>query len=125
LLKSVPDGVTCPQSDPLRDRPVLLLSFGELLLRAEGLVALLNVSSASILQIVFNAIFIHHPPSGASDRSFIPKPSHRQYLRDNITGRTYRHRDDCRVVEFVSTSSSSKFPSRISKSCVGSAKPST
>jgi hypothetical protein len=36
----VPDGVTSPQSDPLRDRSVLLLGFRQLLLRPEGLVAL-------------------------------------------------------------------------------------
>ena len=36
----VPDGVTSPQSDPLRDGSVLLLGFRQLLLRPEGLVAL-------------------------------------------------------------------------------------
>jgi len=36
----VPDGVTSPHSDPLRDGSVLLLGFGKLLLGAEGLVAL-------------------------------------------------------------------------------------
>jgi hypothetical protein len=54
---SIPDRVTSSQSDPLRNRSVLLLGSGELLLRAEGLVALLNASSASILQI-----FLRHPP---------------------------------------------------------------
>jgi len=38
--KIVPDGVTSSQSDPLRDRSVLLLGSRELLLRTEGLVAL-------------------------------------------------------------------------------------
>ncbi len=46
---SIPDRITSSQSDPLRNRSVLLLGSGELLLRAEGLVALLNASSASIL----------------------------------------------------------------------------
>lgn len=36
----VPDGVTSPETDPLRDRAVLLLRLGELLLRTERLVAL-------------------------------------------------------------------------------------
>lgn len=36
----VPDGVTGSQSDPLRDRSVLLLRTRKLLLGAEGLVAL-------------------------------------------------------------------------------------
>lgn len=40
----VPDGVARPQADPLGDRAVLLLSFGKLLLGAEGLVALRNIS---------------------------------------------------------------------------------
>lgn len=41
----VPDGVAGSKADPLRDRAVLLLRFGELLLRAERLLALqLNVS---------------------------------------------------------------------------------
>jgi hypothetical protein len=39
---SIPDRVTSSQSDPLRNRSVLLLGSRELLLRAEGLVALLN-----------------------------------------------------------------------------------
>jgi len=40
IRSAVPDGVTGPQSDPLRDGPVLLLGSRELLLRAEGLMAL-------------------------------------------------------------------------------------
>ena len=36
----VPDGVTSAETDPLGNRPVLLLRLGELLLRAESLVAL-------------------------------------------------------------------------------------
>ena len=40
----VPDGVASPEADPLGNRAVLLLSFGKLLLGAEGLVGLLNVS---------------------------------------------------------------------------------
>ena len=58
---SIPDRVTSSQSDPLRNRSVLLLGSGELLLRAEGLVALLNASSASILQILFGIPSIHAP----------------------------------------------------------------
>ncbi len=42
---SVPDRVTSSQSDPLRNGSVLLLGSRELLLRTEGLVALLNVIS--------------------------------------------------------------------------------
>ena len=38
-LSVVADGVACPQTNPLRDRAVLLLRLGELLLRAERLVA--------------------------------------------------------------------------------------
>ena len=44
--KVVPDGVARPEADPLGNRAVLLLSFGKLLLGAEGLVALLDVSKA-------------------------------------------------------------------------------
>ena len=40
LLSLVPDRVAGPQPNPLRDWPVLLLRFGELLLRAERLVGL-------------------------------------------------------------------------------------
>ena len=39
-VEIVPDGVTSPQSDPLGNGSVLLLSSRELLLRAKGLVAL-------------------------------------------------------------------------------------
>jgi hypothetical protein len=42
---AIPDGVARPQSDPLWDRSVLLLRFGELLLRSEGLVGLQDVIS--------------------------------------------------------------------------------
>jgi hypothetical protein len=35
-----PDGISRPQTNPLRDGPVLLLGSGELLLRAEGFVTL-------------------------------------------------------------------------------------
>jgi len=38
-LGVVSDGVSSPQTNPLRNRSVLLLRFGELLLRAEGFVA--------------------------------------------------------------------------------------
>lgn len=37
---AVPDGIPSPQSNPLRDRAVLLLRFRELLLRPERLVGL-------------------------------------------------------------------------------------
>jgi hypothetical protein len=40
MVDIVPDGVTSPQSDPLGNGSVLLLSSRELLLRAKGLVAL-------------------------------------------------------------------------------------
>jgi hypothetical protein len=93
---SIPDRVTSSQSDPLRNRSVLLLGSGELLLRAEGLVALLNASSASILQIFFG-IPLHPRAHG------LPLPSaspwHLAILQATITGKTYRHRDDCRGVE--------------------------
>lgn len=46
--EAVPDGVARPQADPLRDGAVLLLSFGKLLLGAEGLVALRSVSIAIV-----------------------------------------------------------------------------
>ena len=36
----LPDGVAGPKANPLRDRAVLLLGLGQLLLRAERLVAL-------------------------------------------------------------------------------------
>lgn len=62
----VPDSVARPEADPLGNRAVLLLSFGKLLLGAEGLVALLCVSEA---------------------------------ITKERSGRTYRHRDGCRVVE--------------------------
>ena len=39
-VDDVPDGVACPETDPLWDRSILLLRFRELLLRAEGFVAL-------------------------------------------------------------------------------------
>lgn len=41
LGSSLPDGVASPETNPLRDGTVLLLSFGKLLLGAERLVALL------------------------------------------------------------------------------------
>lgn len=40
MREIVPDGVAGSKADPLRDWAVLLLRFGELLLRAEGLLAL-------------------------------------------------------------------------------------
>ncbi len=40
LVQCLPDGVAGPQANPLWDRAVLLLRFGELLLRPEGLVGL-------------------------------------------------------------------------------------
>lgn len=47
----LPDGVTGSQADPLRDRTVLLLGFGKLLLGAEGLLALLDDEFVSPLQL--------------------------------------------------------------------------
>jgi hypothetical protein len=46
---AVPDGVTSPQSNPLGNGSVLLLSSGELLLGAEGLVALYYRSSSALV----------------------------------------------------------------------------
>jgi hypothetical protein len=46
----LPDGVTGSQTDPLRNRTVLLLGFGKLLLGAEGLLALLDDEFVSRLQ---------------------------------------------------------------------------
>ena len=43
-VEIVPDGITSPQSDPLGNGSVLLLSSRELLLRAKGLVALQSQS---------------------------------------------------------------------------------
>lgn len=40
LIRCLPDGVAGPQANPLWDGAVLLLRFGELLLRPEGLVGL-------------------------------------------------------------------------------------
>ena len=60
--ESVPDGVTSSQSDPLRNRSVLLLSFRKLLLRAEGLVALRSwISSAFALLNIPSFNHLHHP----------------------------------------------------------------
>lgn len=39
-IASGPDGVSGSETDPLRDRAVLLLGFGKLLLGTEGFVAL-------------------------------------------------------------------------------------
>jgi hypothetical protein len=47
-LGVVPDGVTRSEADPLRNRAVLLLRFGKLLLGAEGFVALCCVRSRDI-----------------------------------------------------------------------------
>lgn len=46
----LPDGVTSPQTNPLRDRTVLLLRSGKLLLGAERLMALL-VSDVSVFVV--------------------------------------------------------------------------
>lgn len=53
----VPDRVPRPESNPLRDGPVLLLGAGQLLFRAEGFVALcwswfLSVSAGEEYEIV-------------------------------------------------------------------------
>ena len=39
-IECLPDGVSCAQTDPLRDGAILLLCFGELLFCAKGFVAL-------------------------------------------------------------------------------------
>ena len=91
----IPDGVTGSQSDPLRDRSVLLLSSGELLLRAEGLVALCRMRSASIFKSSSRS-----PPSARSvDAPSNSQSSASKHSQKIIVGRTYRHRDDCRGVE--------------------------
>lgn len=62
--RCVPDGVTSPQSDPLWDRSVLLLGSRELHLRAEGLVGLYCISSASICKsIPKSSKFVIAPPT--------------------------------------------------------------
>ena len=81
---SIPDRVTSSQSDPLRNRPVLLLGSGELLLRAEGLVALLNASSASILQIFFG-IPLHAPV-----KCLLHQPVHGIWLFSRVQSRGKR-----------------------------------
>ncbi len=48
----VPDGVTGAQTDPLGNGSVLLLRLGELLLRAESLVALLGIASSALTLVV-------------------------------------------------------------------------
>jgi hypothetical protein len=84
--ESLPDRVTSSQADPLRNRSVLLLGSGELLLRAEGLVALLNVSSASILQI--SSTIPLHPRARAIPSSIVQSSasnnSQGHYRRENI-----------------------------------------
>ena len=49
----IPDCVTSSQSDPLRNWSVLLLCFGELLLRSEGLVALQMLHQHLFLESMF------------------------------------------------------------------------
>lgn len=46
--KHVPDGIASAETDPLWNWAVLLLRFGEFLLRAEGLVRLRSFDSVSI-----------------------------------------------------------------------------
>ncbi len=52
VIINVPNGVTGSEADPLRDGPVLLLSFRKLLLGTERLVALLFPSSVLCCDIV-------------------------------------------------------------------------
>lgn len=47
----VPDGVACAEANPLRNRAVLLLRFGKLLLGAEGLLALYFVRSCALSRV--------------------------------------------------------------------------
>ncbi len=56
---AVPDGVVRPQSDPLRDRAILLLRSGELLLRTERLVGLRPDSSALAVSRVWYDTYRH------------------------------------------------------------------
>lgn len=49
---AIPDGVTGPQSDPLRDGAVLLLRLRELLLRAERLVGLYARSVSKTIMLL-------------------------------------------------------------------------
>lgn len=72
--ENVPDGVTGSQSDPLRNRSVLLLSFRKLLLRTEGLVALQSPSHQSrmslemSLAIIINLLLLPRPPLSPTHR---------------------------------------------------------
>jgi hypothetical protein len=47
-----PDGVSRPQTNPLRDRSILLLSSSELLLCAEGFVALWARYQSGLLEFI-------------------------------------------------------------------------
>lgn len=51
----LPDGVAGAQTDPLGDGTVLTLSFGKLLLGAEGLVALLGKNDG--LEFYFSGLY--------------------------------------------------------------------
>lgn len=61
MERFVPDGVTSSETDPLRDRSVLLLRLGELLLRAERLVALFVIICQPLVSIMLSvpARFLH------------------------------------------------------------------
>ena len=48
---SVPDSISSPKSNPLRDGTVLFLRFGKLLLRAEGFVGLPSLVVSNVFPI--------------------------------------------------------------------------
>ena len=56
-MSDIPNCIASPQTNPLRNGTVLLLRFGELLLRAMGFVALLRVSLSAVVPSI-EAIFI-------------------------------------------------------------------
>lgn len=74
----VPDGVTGPQADPLRDGSVLLLSSRELLLRPESLVALLESSVSKLSSVCLSRrIGAASEPGTPRRRSGHSRRSHR------------------------------------------------
>lgn len=85
----LPDGVTSSQSNPLWDRTILLLGSCELLLRAEGLVALYCVSSASVINFSVAPRRIGVLPLSATILHPISIHTQKQFLNRV----TYRHRD--------------------------------
>jgi len=91
----VPDGVAGPETNPLRDRPVLLLRLGELLLRTERLVALDERTAVSGL--LSRQLTRCVPPAHLGCP---PRDSQRrdpqEPIADTYSAITYRHFDCCR-----------------------------